>query len=184
MTSTSDYGINNVCIRPRVASVYPNEEAEGGQKSKARQTAMSYSTPITSSLSQDPCSVEWGNMFCCIVPLNRELDIYRVCRSLEHMIGLLLVLVVSVMPVKWSLVYAHRFCAVDIFFWNITGCQAVSPVAKFHHVLERGFMIQPVILIFIKCLSANQDQLFYILVLSYLVEKYRIYVFKKICKHI
>ena len=51
--------------------------------------------------------------------------------------------------------------AQSIFFWNITRRQAISPVAKFHHVLGRGFMIQRVILIFIKCLSANQNQLFY-----------------------
>ena len=38
--------------------------------------------------------------------------------------------------------------------------QATSHVAKFHRVLGRGFMIQRVILIFIKCLSANQNQLF------------------------
>ena len=35
----------------------------------------------------------------------------------------------------------------SIFFWNITRRQAISPVAKFHHVLRRGFMIQRVILI-------------------------------------
>ena len=35
--------------------------------------------------------------------------------------------------------------------------QAISPVAKFHHLLGRGFIIQRVILIFIKCLSANQN---------------------------
>ena len=50
--------------------------------------------------------------------------------------------------------YAHKFCAVDIFF-NITRRQALAPVAKSHHVLGRGFMIQRVILIFIKCLSVN-----------------------------
>ena len=50
--------------------------------------------------------------------------------------------------------YVHKFCAVDIF-WNITRRQAISPVAKFHHVLGRGFIIQRVILIFIKRLSAN-----------------------------
>ena len=57
--------------------------------------------------------------------------------------------------------YVHKFWAVDIF-GNITHHQAISPVAKFHHVLGRGIMIQRVILIFIKCLSANQNQLFYI----------------------
>ena len=51
--------------------------------------------------------------------------------------------------------------AQSIFFWNITRRQAVSPVAKFHHVLGRCFIIQRVILIFIKCLSVNQNQLFY-----------------------
>ena len=56
--------------------------------------------------------------------------------------------------------YAHKFCAVFIF-WNITRRQAISPVAKFYHVLGRGFIIQRVILIFINCLSANQNQLFY-----------------------
>ena len=33
--------------------------------------------------------------------------------------------------------------------------------SKFHHMYGRGFMIPRVILIFIKCLSANQNQLFY-----------------------
>ena len=44
--------------------------------------------------------------------------------------------------------YMHKFCAVNIF-WNITRRQAISPVAKFHHVLGLGFMIQRVKLIFI-----------------------------------
>ena len=48
--------------------------------------------------------------------------------------------------------------AQSIFFWNITRRQAISPVAKFHHVLGRGFMIQRVTFIFIKGLSANQNQ--------------------------
>ena len=43
----------------------------------------------------------------------------------------------------------------------VTRRQAISPVAKFHHVLGRGFMIQRMILIFIKCLSPNQNRLFY-----------------------
>ena len=51
--------------------------------------------------------------------------------------------------------YAHKLCAVDIFR-NITRRQQYHP-----HVLGRGFMILRVILIFIKCLSANQNQLFY-----------------------
>ena len=42
--------------------------------------------------------------------------------------------------------YAHKFCAVDIFL-KITRCQAISPVAKFHHVFGRGFMTQRVKLI-------------------------------------
>ena len=33
--------------------------------------------------------------------------------------------------------YAHTFCAVDNFY-NITRRQAISPVAKLHHVLGRG----------------------------------------------
>ena len=45
---------------------------------------------------------------------------------------------------------------------QITSRQAKSPVAKFHHVLGRGFMIQRVILIVIKSPSANQNQQFYI----------------------
>ena len=56
--------------------------------------------------------------------------------------------------------YAHKFCAVDIL-WNIACRQAISPLAKFQQVLGRCFMIQRVILIFIKCLSANQNHLFY-----------------------
>ena len=56
------------------------------------------------------------------------------------------------MPVRiYGEPYAHKFCTVDIF-WNITRRQAISPVAKFHHVLGRGFMIQRVILLFIKCM--------------------------------
>ena len=57
--------------------------------------------------------------------------------------------------------YAHKFCAADIF-WIITRRQVISPVSKFYHVLGRGFMIQRMILILIKCLSANQNKLFYI----------------------
>ena len=56
--------------------------------------------------------------------------------------------------------YAHKFCSFDIF-WNIDRRKAISPVAKFYHVLGGSLMIQRVILIFIKCLSANQNQLFY-----------------------
>ena len=41
------------------------------------------------------------------------------------------------------------------FFWNITRRHAISPVAKFHHVLGRDFVIQLVILIFIKCLKIS-----------------------------
>ena len=43
----------------------------------------------------------------------------------------------------------------------VTRHRAISPVAKVHHVWGRGFMIQRVILTFIKCLSADQNQLFY-----------------------
>ena len=56
--------------------------------------------------------------------------------------------------------YAHKICAVDIF-GNISRSQAISPVAKSHHVLGRGLMIQRVILIFIKCFLANQNQLLF-----------------------
>ena len=56
--------------------------------------------------------------------------------------------------------FAHKFCAVNIFR-NITRRQAISPIAKFHHVLEHGLMIQWVILIFMKCFSVNQNQLIY-----------------------
>ena len=51
--------------------------------------------------------------------------------------------------------------AQSIFFSNITRRQAISPVAKWHQVLGRGFRVQRVILIFIKCLSANQNQQIY-----------------------
>ena len=65
------------------------------------------------------------------------------------------------MPVRiYGEPYMHKFCTVDNF-WNITHCQAISPVAKFHHILGHGFMIQQVISIFIKCLSANLYKLFY-----------------------
>ena len=63
-------------------------------------------------------------------------------------------------PVKiYGESYANKFCVVDIL-WNITHRQSISPVAKFHHVLGRGFRIQQVILIFIKRLSANQNESF------------------------
>ena len=52
--------------------------------------------------------------------------------------------------------YVHKFCAVDTF-WNITRRQAISPVAKFQHVLGRGFVILLVILIFIKCFKSAQS---------------------------
>lgn len=42
---------------------------------------------------------------------------------------------------------AHKFYAGDNF-WNIIGRQEMSPVAMFHNVLGRGFVIQQVILIF------------------------------------
>ena len=48
-----------------------------------------------------------------------------------------------------------------ISFWNIILCQALTPVSMFHHVFGSDFTIQQVILIFIKCLSANQNHLFY-----------------------
>ena len=41
-------------------------------------------------------------------------------------------------PVK--IYHNGEFCAVDIF-WNITPRQAISPIAKFHHVLGPCFMI-------------------------------------------
>ena len=44
--------------------------------------------------------------------------------------------------------YVHKFCVVD-FIWNSTRRQAISPVAKFYHVLGRGFMILWVVLFFI-----------------------------------
>ena len=47
--------------------------------------------------------------------------------------------------------------AQSIFFRR----QAISHVPKFNRVLVRDFMIQWVILIFINCISANQNKLFY-----------------------
>ena len=60
-----------------------------------------------------------------------------------------------------SLILKRPLRPVGLLFWNITRRQAKSPVAIFHHVLGRGFVFQEVILIFINCLSANQNQLFY-----------------------
>ena len=43
------------------------------------------------------------------------------------------------MPVRiYDEPYMHKFCAVDTFL-NITHLQAISPVAKFHHLLGRGY---------------------------------------------
>ena len=52
--------------------------------------------------------------------------------------------------------FVQEFCPVYIF-WNISRRQAITTVAKFRHVLGRGFMIQRVILIFIKNFSGNQN---------------------------
>ena len=64
-----------------------------------------------------------------------------------------------------SIIMTNRtriYYAQSIFFRNITRRQVISPVAKIHHVLGRGLLIQRVILFFTKCLSANQNQIFYI----------------------
>ena len=45
--------------------------------------------------------------------------------------------------------------------WNITRREALSPVVKYHHSLESGFISEWVILILIKCFSVNQNQLFF-----------------------
>ena len=50
-----------------------------------------------------------------------------------------------------SMVNCTRIISAQSIFFGI------SPVAKFHHVLGRGFMIQRVILIIIKWISANQN---------------------------
>ena len=69
-----------------------------------------------------------------------------------------------------SMVNRMRIHSVQsIIFWNITRRQAISPVAKSHHVLGRGFTIQRVILSVIKCLSANQNQLFYMKVYNIII---------------
>ena len=60
-----------------------------------------------------------------------------------------------------SRVNRTRIKSAQEIFFNITRRQAILPVANFHHVLGRGLMIRRVILIFIKCFSANQNQLFY-----------------------
>ena len=56
--------------------------------------------------------------------------------------------------------YAHKFDLHSWCFFNITRSQTIPPIAMFHHVLGFGFMIQQLILIFIKCLSANQNSHF------------------------
>ena len=75
--------------------------------------------------------------------------------------------------------YVHKFCAVVIFS-NITRRrQAISPITKFPHVLGRDsagdidfdqmslsqllstILHESIILIFIKYLSANKNNLFY-----------------------
>ena len=60
-----------------------------------------------------------------------------------------------------SMVNRTRQNSAQSIFFEITRRQAISPVAEFHYVPGGGFMIQRVILIFIKCLSANQNELFY-----------------------
>ena len=85
------------------------------------------------------------------------------------------------MPVRiYGESYTHKFCAVVIdIFWNITCRQAISPVAKFHHVLGRGFMIQREVLIFIKCLSANRNRLFYMKVKYMKIYAYGFFSFNR-----
>ena len=66
---------------------------------------------------------------------------------------------------------AHRTPVINsaqsIFFWNITRGQAISPVAKFHHVEGCGFTIQRMVFIFIKCLSAIRIN-YFIFIINYL----------------
>ena len=61
------------------------------------------------------------------------------------------------MPVRiYGELYVHKFCAVNIFM-NNTHRQAISPVAKFHHVLGCGFMMQWVMVFFIQ-ISLSQSE--------------------------
>ena len=71
----------------------------------------------------------------------------------------------------WGEPYTHKFCTVNIFL-NITHCQAISPVAKFHHVLGRGFMIQREV--FILSSVSQPIRINY----SYFTWKYNIFVYK------
>ena len=48
----------------------------------------------------------------------------------------------------------------SIIVWNITSHQATSPVAKFHHVLGRGFMIQRVKLNFYHMFLSQSESTF------------------------
>ena len=65
-------------------------------------------------------------------------------------------------PVKiYGKLLAQEFCSVYIF-WNFNRRQAMSPIAKFHHVVGRGFMIQRVIFIFIRYFLASQNKIFYV----------------------
>ena len=56
--------------------------------------------------------------------------------------------------------YAHNYNTINIFL-NITHRQAISPVAKFYHLRGHGFLIQLLILIFMKWhISANRINFF------------------------
>ena len=76
------------------------------------------------------------------------------------------------MPVRLNgELYMHKILRSWYFFWNITRRQAISPIAKSHHMLRHDSMIQRVILIFIKCFSVNQNQLRESIILS--TQKYK-----------
>ena len=76
--------------------------------------------------------------------------------------------------------FAHKFCAVNIF-WNISRRQAISPVAKFHNVLgTQCFHDSAVILIYIKCFSANQNWLYITCKYNILIYCITVYMYNRV----
>lgn len=63
--------------------------------------------------------------------------------------------------------YAHEFRAINILFCNTTHFQVLLIVATFYHTGGRGFTIQRVTVIFIKCFQSMRSQLIFMKILYY-----------------
>ena len=115
------------------------------------------SFPMLPSRAINNCYINWM-FFTYIVYLTRGFKTIQVTFICEFVFCTLLIQRL-IRRQSDSMVNRMRIhSAQSIFIWKINRREAISTVAKLHHVIGRGLMIQQVILIFIKCLSANQNK--------------------------